>query len=51
MGFLEVLQHDAFLAAVGITLVRHGCFNAHLTTDGLPKRQALEAKTLVFESL
>jgi len=39
-----------FLAAVGITLVRHSCFNTHLMRDGLPKRQALQAKNLVFES-
>jgi len=40
-----------FLAAIGITLVRHSCFNTHLMTEGLPKRQALQAKNLVFESL
>ena len=40
-----------FLAAVGITFVRHSCFNTHLMPDGLPKRQALQATNLVCESL
>lgn len=48
MGFLVVLQHDAFSSAVGSTLMGHSCFNTYLMTDGLPKRQALQAKKPSF---